>query len=65
MPYLASLAQTARRNADTLVEFKQYILDMRDRARHGLAYLAKTQGETFFTGYDKIPDVLQAALENR
>jgi hypothetical protein len=64
VPYLASLAETAKRNEATLKEFKEYIQVVRALANEAGAYLSNNKAE-WMAGYDKIPDLLRAEAADR
>ncbi len=62
-PYRYALSEIGRINAGTLGEFLTYIGEQREKADEEVKFLASPGN--YFGGYASIPDVLQAALENR
>jgi hypothetical protein len=64
-PYMNWVYTTATANGDTLDEFKSYIESVQTRGRNALTYLAKTGGDSYFAGYDKMPRELQDIVKDR
>lgn len=63
--YARSLIATTNDNLDVLAAWKAYFEDFRASAQSALHQLAKTGDDGFLRHFDRVPQVLQTALESR
>ncbi|MEI9894212.1 MAG: hypothetical protein WDN28_10095 [Chthoniobacter sp.] len=63
--YRQWIETTASANADTLAEFKKYLEKAQADGRNALSYLSKTGGDSYFSGYDKMPRELRDIVKSR
>ena len=63
--YVRSLSETALENAATLAGWKPYLQEREAGARAALRVLADSGDDGLLVHFNRVPDVLQAALESR